>query len=95
MSQQATVAWLGDWEPCSEPSGPGVSLNSADMLQVATLLVHAKYDPCRPSRRARGGWADPNAHLVGLQSGVHLKLGQTERVLREIAAFLSAPDKGD
>jgi len=37
----------------------------------------------------------PECHLVGLQSGVHLKLGQTERVLREIAAFLSAPDKGD
>jgi pimeloyl-ACP methyl ester carboxylesterase len=67
-----------------------VDVNSYELetIRVPTLLIHAKDDPLvsydaaeRAANRIQG------AHLVSLDSGGHLMVGQTNAVRNELASF--------
>jgi pimeloyl-ACP methyl ester carboxylesterase len=69
-----------------------VSDLSLESIAVSTLIVHALDDPLASyDAAARAAERIPAARLVGLESGGHLALGQTQRVRSEIARFLEAP----
>jgi pimeloyl-ACP methyl ester carboxylesterase len=71
-------------------ANPEVGDYPLEAMTTPTLVVHAQDDPLA-SYDAAVAAAEriPGASLVGLDSGGHLQLGQTERVRREVAAFLS------
>ncbi len=60
-----------------------------ELIAVPTLILHSKDDPLASYDAAvRAAERIPGARLVGLDSGGHLGLGQTERVRNAIADFL-------
>jgi pimeloyl-ACP methyl ester carboxylesterase len=71
-------------------SNPDVNHYDLEAIKVPTLIVHARDDPLASYDAARGA-ADriPDAHLVSLESGGHLMLGQAEAVRADLAAFLA------
>jgi pimeloyl-ACP methyl ester carboxylesterase len=72
-------------------SNPEVSTYPLEDVGVPTLVLHAVDDPLASHDAAvDAARRIPQATLVSLPSGGHLGLGQTERVRREIAAFLEA-----
>lgn len=69
-----------------------VDVNSYELetIRVATLLIHAKDDPLVSYDAAeRAANRIPGAHLVSLDSGGHLMVGQTDTVRNELASFFS------
>jgi pimeloyl-ACP methyl ester carboxylesterase len=69
-----------------------VAVNSFELetISVPTLLVHAKDDPLVSYDAAeRAANRIPGAHLVSLDSGGHLMVGQTKTVRNELASFCS------
>ena len=61
-----------------------------ETIRVPTLLIHAKDDPLVSYDAAeRAANRIPGAHLVSLDSGGHLMVGQTKTVRNELASFLS------
>jgi pimeloyl-ACP methyl ester carboxylesterase len=61
-------------------------------LKVPTLIVHAMDDPLASYDAAQQAAARiPGAALIRIESGGHLLLGNTDRVQRELAAFLAEP----
>ncbi|HEX6301479.1 MAG TPA: alpha/beta hydrolase [Acidimicrobiia bacterium] len=67
-----------------------------EQITVPTLILHSKDDPLASYDAAvQAAERIPGARLVGLDSGGHLGLGQTERVRDAIAHFLrSEPVSG-
>ena len=75
-------------------SNPQVNTVPLESVEVPTLIVHARDDPLASYDAAeRAADRIPGAVLVGLESGGHLGLGQTERIRSEIAAFLETPNR--
>lgn len=75
-------------------SNPEVNKVPLESIAVSTLIVHAKDDPLASfDAAARAAERIPTAKLVGLESGGHLALGQTQRVRAEIARFLDTPNR--
>lgn len=73
---------------------PEVNDLPLESIAVPTLIVHAKDDPLASfDAAARAAERIPAAKLVGLESGGHLALGQTQRVRSEIARFLETPNR--
>jgi pimeloyl-ACP methyl ester carboxylesterase len=71
-----------------------VAVNSYELetIRVPTLLVHAKDDPLVSYDAAeRAANRIPGAHLVSLDSGGHLMVGQADTVRSELASFFSEP----
>jgi pimeloyl-ACP methyl ester carboxylesterase len=69
-----------------------VAVNSFELetIRVPTLLIHARDDPLVSYDAAeRAANRIPGAHLVSLDSGGHLMVGQTKTVRNELASFLS------
>jgi pimeloyl-ACP methyl ester carboxylesterase len=69
-----------------------VEVNDYPLEEVAvpTLVVHAVDDPLTSYEAAVAAVSRiPGAHLVSLDSGGHLLLGQTERLSKELDAFLA------
>lgn len=69
-----------------------VDVNSFELetIRVATLLIHAKDDPLVSYDAAeRAAKRIPGAHLVSLDSGGHLMVGQTKTVRNALASFFS------
>jgi pimeloyl-ACP methyl ester carboxylesterase len=69
-----------------------VAVNSFELetIRVPTLLIHAKDDPLVSYDAAeRAANRIPGAHLVSLDSGGHLIVGQTKTVRNELASFFS------
>lgn len=69
-------------------------VNSYDLeeLTVPTLIVHAQDDPLASYDAARrAAERIPGAVLVGIDSGGHLMLGQTEHLRAEVATFFATP----
>jgi pimeloyl-ACP methyl ester carboxylesterase len=59
-------------------------------LAVPTLIVHAVDDPLTSYDAAVAAASRiPGARLVSLDAGGHLLLGQTERLSKELDAFLA------
>lgn len=73
-------------------SNPEVADYPLEQIRVPTLIIHAEDDPLA-SFEAAVMAADriPGAHLVALESGGHLQLGQEDRVRAEVEPFLAAP----
>lgn len=70
-------------------SNPEINDYPLEQVSVPTLIVHTKDDPLASYQAAEAAAGRiPRARLVGLDSGGHLGLGQTERVRDAIAAFL-------
>ena len=60
-----------------------------EQLTVPTLIIHSKDDPLASFEAARAATDRiPGAHLIALESGGHIGLGQTEVVRDAIARFL-------
>lgn len=71
---------------------PDVNDYPLEELAVPTLLIHARDDPlCSYEAAREAAGRIPGAAFLSLDSGGHLELGQTERVRRELASFLSVP----
>jgi pimeloyl-ACP methyl ester carboxylesterase len=70
-------------------SNPEINDYPLEQIAVPTLILHSKDDPLASyDAAARAAERIPGSHLVGLESGGHLGLGQTERVRDAIADFL-------
>jgi pimeloyl-ACP methyl ester carboxylesterase len=66
-----------------------------EAIRVPTLLVHAKDDPLASHHAAaRAAARIPGARFLGLESGGHLMLGQTDIVRNQLADFLAQPSAG-
>ncbi|MXP21225.1 alpha/beta fold hydrolase [Gordonia sp. HNM0687] len=77
-------------------ANPDVNDYPLEELRVPTLIVHAADDPLASYEAARAaGERIPDARFVGLDSGGHLQLGQTQRVRTAVAAFLASGELGD
>ena len=75
-------------------SNPEVDDLRLESLDVPTLIIHAKDDPLASYDAAVAAAARiPGSVLVGLESGGHLALGQTNRVRSEIASFLGEVER--
>lgn len=75
-------------------SNPEIEDYPLEQIAVPTLILHAKDDPLASYDAAvRAAERIPGARFVGLTSGGHLGLGQTERVSDEIADFLRTETK--
>lgn len=75
-------------------SNPEINEYPLEAVTVPTLILHAKDDPLASHDAARRTAARiPGSVLISLDSGGHLGLGQTERVRREIGAFLALAAK--
>ena len=73
-------------------SNVDVNSYALETIRVPTLLIHAKDDPLVSHDAAeRAANRIPGAHLVSLDSGGHLMVGQTKTVRNELASFLSEP----
>jgi pimeloyl-ACP methyl ester carboxylesterase len=73
-------------------SNPSVNDLPLEKLSVPTLLMHAKDDPlCAYAAAEQAARRIPDCRFVGLDSGGHLGLGQTERTRVELDAFLDVP----
>jgi pimeloyl-ACP methyl ester carboxylesterase len=71
-------------------SNPDVVTYPLEDLRTPTLIVHATDDPLASYAAAvAASERIPHAVLVGLESGGHLQLGQSQRVHDEITAFLT------
>lgn len=70
-------------------SNPEINDYPLEQVRVPTLILHSKDDPLASFEAAeRAAELIPRARLIGLDSGGHLGLGQTERVREAIADFL-------
>lgn len=70
-------------------SNPEINDYPLDEIAVPCLIVHSKDDPLASFEAAESASERiPGARLVGLESGGHLALGQTETVHEALAAFL-------
>lgn len=70
-------------------SNPEINDYPLEQIAVPTLILHAKDDPLASYEAAeQAAGRIPGARLVGLDSGGHLGLGQTDRVRDAIADFL-------
>lgn len=70
-------------------SNPEINDYPLDQIAVPCLIVHSKDDPLASYDAAEGASERiPSATLVGLESGGHLALGQTEVVREALGAFL-------
>lgn len=73
-------------------SNPEVSSYPLEELQAPTLIVHAEDDPLASYDAAvEASGRIPDCVLIGLDSGGHLQLGQSERVRAEVTTFLNRP----
>jgi pimeloyl-ACP methyl ester carboxylesterase len=73
-------------------SNPEVETLALEELSVPTLIIHAVDDPLAShAAAATAAGRIARAHLVSLDAGGHLGLGQTERIRAEVSAFLAAP----
>lgn len=71
-------------------SNMDVNSYELETIRVPTLLIHAKDDPLVSYDAAeRAANRIPGAHLVSLDSGGHLMVGQTKTVRNELASFFS------
>lgn len=71
-------------------SNADVNSYGLEGITTPTLLVHAEDDPLVSYQAAqRAAERIPGAHLLSLESGGHLLLGQTDRILGELRIFLS------
>lgn len=70
-------------------SNPEINDYQLEQIAVPCLIVHSKDDPLASYEAAEGASERiPSATLVGLESGGHLALGQTEVVHQALGAFL-------
>jgi pimeloyl-ACP methyl ester carboxylesterase len=73
-------------------SKPDVNSYPLEAVRVPTLLIHAQDDPLTSHEAAqRAAERMPGSVFVGMESGGHLGLGQSERLHRELDSFLAAP----
>jgi pimeloyl-ACP methyl ester carboxylesterase len=73
-------------------SDPDVNNYDLEAVSVPALIVHAKDEPLASYDAAHSAAARiPGAHLVSLERGGHLMLGQEEAVRAELAAFWAGP----
>ncbi len=71
-------------------SNADVNNYKLEAIRVPALIVHAKDDPLASYEAAeRAAGRIPDARLVGLESGGHLLLGQTDAIRQELARFLA------
>ena len=70
-------------------SNPAINAYPLEQVAVPTLIIHSKDDPLASYDAAQAAAERiPGAVFVGLDSGGHLGLGQTEKVRDEVAGFL-------
>lgn len=70
-------------------SNPEIDDFPLERIAIPTLIIHTKDDPLASFDAAQAAAERiPGASLVGLESGGHLGLGQTERVRNAVAEFL-------
>lgn len=70
-------------------SNPEINDYPLEQVAVPTLILHSKDDPLASYDAAeRAAGRIPGARLIGLDSGGHLGLGQTERVRAAISDFI-------
>lgn len=70
-------------------SNPEINDYPLERVRVPTLILHSKDDPLASFEAAeRAAYRIPKARLIGLDSGGHLGLGQTQRVRDAIRDFL-------
>ncbi len=74
-------------------SNPEINGYPLEKIEPPCLIIHSKDDPLASYGAAEEAAARiPGARLVGLESGGHLALGQTETVKRALADFLQSTE---
>lgn len=74
-------------------SNPEINDYPLEQIGIPCLVIHSKDDPLASFDAAEGASARiPGATLVGLESGGHLALGQTETVRGTLTTFLQGAE---